>query len=252
MEIISICNQKGGTGKTTTTINLGVALAKLNKKVLLIDLDSQASLTFSFGINNQAGTISEVLQGKQTIQNTFVEKENITIAPSSIQLADVELAIIGKKIGRELILKEKLKELKNFDYVFIDCPPSLSILTINAFNISDKVLIPAQMEVLSLQGLSLLLDTIKEVKQILNKKIKVAGIIATLYNSSRNLSEEVSQEIEKKLKEKIFNTKIRVCVKLAEAPSFAKSVLAYAPGSNGAIDYINLAKEFIKDNKTKL
>lgn len=245
MKIISVCNQKGGTGKTTTVINLGSALARLNKKVLLIDLDPQANLTFSFGINQVHGTMTEVLQGKQTLQSILINKERVDIAPASVLLADMEISLVNK-IGREGILKDRLRALNGYDFVFIDSPPSLSILTINALNSADEVLIPLQMEILSLQGLMQLLNTIEEVKQVLNSRLKIAGIIPCMFDNRRNLSNEVLQQLEGNIKERVFKTVIRECVKIAEAPSFAQSVLSYAPNSHGAEDFMNLAKEFLK------
>lgn len=245
METIALINQKGGTGKTTTAINLGSALAAKGKKVLLIDFDPQANLTYSFGIQPEKGSITEFLQGKQILQTLLVNREGLSILPSSPTLADFEVSIVNK-IGRENILKNRLSEVKGFDYVFVDCPPSLSVLTVNALNATHEVLIPLQMEILSLQGLALLLETVQEVKQVLNKKLRVRGIIASMYDSRRKLSREVLEEIEKNIKERVFRTIIRECVKIAEAPSFAKSVLTYAPSSNGAKDYMNLAKEFLE------
>jgi len=246
MRIITVINQKGGTGKTTITMNLGVALALMGKKILLIDFDPQANLTYSFGIRNPKNTIVEVLQGKQTIQTILVKKEGLDIAPSSSLLADLEVSIINK-IGREQLLQDRLKGLKEYDYVFIDSPPSLSILTINALTTAGEVLIPLQMEILSLQGLTQLLQTIDEVKNILNKKLSITGIVVSMYDGRRRLSSEILNEIKNNLKEKVFNSLIRICVKIAESPSFAKSVLSYAPSSEGAIDYKNLAKEFLNE-----
>lgn len=246
MRIITITNQKGGTGKTTITMNLGVALAFMGRKILLIDFDPQANLTYSFGIRNPKNTIVEVLQGKQTIQTILVKKEGLDIAPSSSLLADLEVSIINK-IGREQLLQDQLKGLKGYDYVFIDSPPSLSILTINALTTAGEVLIPLQMEILSLQGLTQLLKTIDEVKNVLNKKLRITGIVVSMYDGRRRLSSEILNEIKNNLKEKVFNSVIRICVKITEAPSFAKSVLSYAPSSEGAIDYKNLAKEFLNE-----
>lgn len=245
MKTIALINQKGGTGKTTTAINLGSALAAKGKKVLLIDFDPQANLTYSFGIQPEKGSITEFLQGKQTLQTLLTSKEELDILPSSSNLADFEVSIVNK-IGRENILKDRLKDVKGYDYVFVDCPPSLSILTVNALNATSEVLIPLQMEILSLQGLSQLLGTIHEVKQVLNKKLNIRGIVASMYDSRRKLSKEVMEKIEKNIKERVFKTIIRECVRIAEAPSFAKSVLTYAPSSNGARDYMDLAKEFLK------
>ena len=246
MKITTITNQKGGTGKTTISMNLGVALAMRGKKVLLIDFDPQANLTYSFGIHKPKNTIVEVLQGKQAIQTILVNKEGLDVAPSSSLLSDLELSIVNK-IGREQLLKDRLEGLMGYDYVFIDSPPSLSILTINALTASNEVLIPLQMEILSLQGVTQLLKTIDEVKNVLNKKLKISGIVVSIYDSRRRLSGEVLNEIKNNLKEKIFNSVIRICVKITEAPSFAKSVLSYAPSSKGAIDYKNLAKEFLNE-----
>ena len=246
MRIITVINQKGGTGKTTITMNLGVALALMGRKILLIDFDPQANLTYSFGIRNPKNTIVEVLQGKQTIQTILVKKEGLDIAPSSSLLADLEVSIINK-IGREQLLQDRLKGLKGYDYVIIDSPPSLSLLTINALTTAGEVLIPLQMEILSLQGLTQLLKTIDEVKNVLNKKLRITGIVVSMYDGRRRLSSEILNEIKNNLKEKVFNSMIRICVKITEAPSFAKSVLSYASSSDGAIDYKNLAKEFLNE-----
>ncbi|MBA7490822.1 Chromosome partitioning protein ParA [subsurface metagenome] len=205
MKIITVTNQKGGTGKTSITMNLGVALALTGKKILLIDLDPQANLTYSFGINDPKNTIVEVLQGKQTIQTILVKREGIDIAPSSPLLADLEVSIINK-IGREQLLSDRLKGLKGYDYIFIDSPPSLSILTINALTTASEVLIPLQMEILSFQGLTQLLKTINKVKNILNKKLKINGIVVSMYNGRRKLSSEILSEIKARWNELSYSS----------------------------------------------
>ena len=161
-------------------------------------------------------------------------------------LADLEVSIINK-IGREQLLEERIKGIEGYDYIFIDSPPALSILTINALNVANEVLIPLQMEILALQGLTSLLKTINEVKGVLNKDLKIRGIVVSMYDGRRRLSSEVLNQIKNNLKEKVFDSVIRVCVKIAEAPSFAKSVLSYAPSSEGTFDYKNLAKEFLDE-----
>lgn len=184
MQIIAITNQKGGTGKTTVAINLGVALASMRKKVLLIDLDPQANLTYSFGLA-PAESIVEVLRGKPALPAILVNREGVDIAPASKDLADLEVTLTSK-IGRESVLKKTLKGLSGYDYVFIDSPPSLTLLAVNALNAADQVLIPLQMEILSLQGLTLLLDTIREVRDVLNPNLKIRGIVACLSQSRSN------------------------------------------------------------------
>ena len=246
MKIISLINQKGGTAKTTTAVNLGSALSMLGKTVLLIDLDPQANLTYSFGVRPEKGSVAEFLQTKQALPTIIVNMENLSILPSSPALADLEISLTTK-IGREQVLKDCLSKVKGYDYVLIDCPPSLSILTVNALNASHEVLIPLQVEVLSLQGLNLLLDTIGEVKAVLNKDLKIRGIVPSMYDSRRKLSREILEELGRNTKEKVFSTVIRECVKLAEAPSFAKSIFSYSPASNGATDFMNLAKEFLEE-----
>ena len=250
MQIIAITNQKGGSGKTSLAINLGCALTTLGKRVILLDLDPSASLSYSFGINSPDGSIAEVLQGTKAIHTILIEREGLSIAPSSISLADVAVNMINK-IGRENVLKDHIQRLKNFDYLFIDCPPSLSLLTINALNASDTVLIPTQVEVLSLQGLSQLLNTIEDVRRVLNKSLKVRGIVACMYDQRRKLSGEALKHIQGHIKEKIFTTVVRENVRIAEAPSFSQSVISHSPDSHGKEDYLALAKEFLKQEKSR-
>lgn len=246
-EIIAIANRKGGSGKTTTAINLSVALAQQGKKILLIDLDPQANLTFAFGINDlKNGSMAHALHSSHPLlRDMRVTREQVDILPADKRLADVELELTAK-LGRESILKKRLNEFSEYDFIFIDCPPSLGLLTINALNASTGVLVPIQMEVLSLQGLSQLFETIHDVREVLNNKLSIIGLIPFMYDSRRNLSAEILEEIQNTVKENIFKTIIRECVKIAEAPSFEKSVLAYAPNSHGAKDFFALATEFLE------
>ena len=246
-EIIAIVNQKGGTGKTTTAVNLGSALAKLGKKVALIDLDPQASLSYSLGITNPHHSMADVFMGSQTLSTILVNKEDMFIAPGTIELADIEASIVDLP-GRENILKRNMNEVDNFDYVFIDSSPSLSLLTVNALNAANGLLIPLQMEVLSLQGLIQLLSTIEDFRNAFSNPFSIKGIVAIKYDRRRKLSEEILAQVQTNTDEKIYKTVIRENVRIAEAPSFAQSVIEYAPLSPGAQDYISLAKEFINQN----
>ncbi|TXK47920.1 ParA family protein [Pontibacter qinzhouensis] len=240
--VVAVINQKGGTGKTTTTINLGSALSKLGKKVLLIDLDPQSNLSYSLAVANPDGTLADVLLGTAAIKDILVETGGMWVAPGSNDLVDVEISLVTQP-EREKFLKQILAEVKGFDYVLIDCPPSLSVLTLNALTAAHEVLIPLQMEVLTLQGLDQIMNTISKVKKAFNPKLKIKGIVVVMFDSRRKLSQEVLEYLQENVKEKIFKSHIRLNVKLAEAPSFGKSVLDYDASSNGAKDYKALAEE---------
>jgi chromosome partitioning protein len=247
-KIVSVINQKGGTGKTTTTINLGSALSKKGKKILLLDLDPQANLSYSLGIEEPHGTLADVFTGSKNLSEILVHQENLSVAPGSNELVDIEISLVTQP-QREGFLKNILTGLKGFDYILIDCPPSLSILTLNALTAADEVIIPLQMEVLTLQGLSQILNTINQVKTAFNPKLKVKGIVVVMFDKRRKLSAEIQEYLEQNITERIFKARIRLNVKLAEAPSFGKSVLDYDPASNGAHDYKALAEEFLLKNK---
>lgn len=245
-KIVSVINQKGGTGKTTTTINLGRALSKLGKKVLLVDLDPQSNLSYSLDITQPEYTLADVFTDSQNLKDIIIEKEqNFCVVPGSNDLVDVEISLVSQE-KRESFLKNILAQTKDFDYILIDCPPSLSVLTVNALTASHQVLIPLQMEVLTLQGLSQILATVKQVKNTLNKKLQVKGIVVVMYDRRRKLSTEIETYLQENIEEKIFRSRIRLNVKLAEAPSFGKSILDYDPASNGAQDYMALAEEFLE------
>lgn len=251
-QTISIVNQKGGTGKTTTTINLGSALAKLGKKVLLIDLDPQGNLSYSIGLGDAKYSMAHVFEDSKTINDIIIGKDGVDVAPGTGDLVDIEISLVTQE-DREGFLKDRLAGLeKKYDYILIDSPPSLSLLTLNALNASTEVLIPLQLEVLTMQGLSQILNTVRQVKDTLNPELKVKGIAFVMYDKRRKLSTEVYEYIRENVEENIFKTFIRSNVKIAEAPSFGMSVLDYDPHSSGASDYMSLAKELVKPVRQKV
>jgi len=254
--IFAVSNQKGGVGKTTTTMNLGVYLANLGKKILLVDIDPQSNLTsgLGYGKNRQVAdavinkTIYDVLSGSAQLSEVFIttKNKNLSLVPSSIDLAGAEVELVNQ-LSRETILKSALDKIKSdYDYILIDCPPSLGILTINAFVAADKILIPVQCEYFALEGLGQLINTIKLVKTRLNSNLDIGGVILTMFDSRTNLSKQVSAEVQDFFKEKVFESVIPRNVRLSEAPSHGKSIAEYEPTSNGAYAYEELAKEMIK------
>lgn len=245
--IIAIVNQKGGTGKTTTTVNLGSALAALGKRVLLVDLDPQGNLSYSLGIENPRNTIVDVMMDDVPMEDALLEREDMRVLPSSVELADVELTLATFP-KRESVLKGKLKHVAHFNYVLIDCPPSLSLLTVNALAAADQVIIPLQMEVLSLQGLDQILTTINKMKKAFNRNLKIKGVLPVMVDKRRKLSSEVFDYISDNYDLNIFKTQIRSNVRASEAPSFGKSVIKYRPSSHSAKDYIAFAEELINLN----
>ncbi|RAU83102.1 ParA family protein [Pontibacter arcticus] len=242
--VVAVINQKGGTGKTTTTINLGSALSKLGKKVLLLDLDPQSNLSYSLAVPTDEGNLADAFQENKTLEEVLVEKDGLWIAPGSNELVDIEISLVTQP-ERESFLKKMLAKTKGFDYVLIDCPPSLSVLTLNALTAANEVLIPLQMEVLTLQGLDQIMNTVEKVKKAFNPKLKIKGIVVVMFDIRRKLSQEVLNYLHENVKERIFSSQIRLNVKLAEAPSFGTSVLDYDGSSNGAKDYKALAQEFL-------
>jgi chromosome partitioning protein len=234
--VIAVVSQKGGTGKTTTTINLGRALVLKKKKVLLIDLDPQGNLSYSLGIPEEINGLTELIIEEVTLKDVLLKREGMDVLPSNLSLADIELSLHSIK-DREYVLKEVIAGFKDqYDYVLIDCPPSLSLLTVNALTASDKVVVPILLDVLSLQGLRQILGTIKKV-------------LATIVDERKRLSREIMEFIDNNFHVYVFNNFIRTNVRAAEAPSFGVSIIEYAPKSNSAIDYCNLAKEIIAINK---
>jgi chromosome partitioning protein len=247
MQITALINQKGGVGKTTCATNIGAGLNKLGKHVLLIDLDPQAHLTYSLGIpaHELKNTVYELLRGIVTLKKTIIKRNGLNLIPSSLNLSGAEIEFSGVA-GREFLLKETLEGLKKYDYVFIDCPPSLGLLTLNALTTAQEVYIPLQTEYLALQGMTKLLETLNIVKKRLNKNIEITGIIAMRFDGRKNLNREVVEKIKEYFGNKLFNTLIRDNISLAEAPSFGKTIFEYKSNSYGAKDYLDLCKEIIK------
>lgn len=247
---IAVFNQKGGVGKTTTVINLSACLASKGKEVLMIDIDPQGNTTSGIGIdkNDLQYTIYDVLingmEAKECILDT--NQENLYILPSSVQLAgaEIELTAINK---RELKLRECIDSIKeNYDYIFIDCPPSLGLLSINALSAVDSVLIPIQCEYYALEGVSQLMNTIKLVKKNLNPELEIEGVVLSMFDGRTNLSIQVVDEVKKYFRGKVYTTMIPRNVRLAEAPSYGMSILQYDVKSKGAEAYQELADEFIE------
>lgn len=243
MKIISFLNQKGGVGKTTSTINVGAGLAKLNKKVLLIDFDPQASLSCSLGIETPEYSAYDMLKKNTPLAKVMVKKGKMFVVPASIELSAAEHEF-RNAAGKELLLKKILSGIKNFDYILIDCPPSLGLLTINALAASHEVYIPVQTEFLALQGLGQLIDTLNVVTKRINPHLKIGGIIGTRYNR-RKINKDVFEYLIDNFKDKAFKTFIRENVALTEAPSFGHDIFRHDPESNGAKDYFALCKEII-------
>jgi chromosome partitioning protein len=251
MKKICIFNQKGGVGKTTTNINLCAYLAMEGYKVLTIDIDPQGNTTSGLGLdkNNLGPSIYDVLVSDVTMKESIVRSDlvqNLYISPSTMELAGAEVELINKN-DRESIMKKKLKEIEDeYDYVFIDCPPSLGVLTINALAYADSVLIPIQCEFYALEGVSQLINTIQLVKKSLNKKLEIEGVVMTMFDYRTNLSNEVLKEVQKYFKDKVYKTTISRNVRLAEAPSFGLPIMLYDEKCKGAEAYVKLTKEFLK------
>ncbi|MEM6643131.1 MAG: ParA family protein [Bacteroidota bacterium] len=242
MPAISIVNQKGGTGKTTTTINLSVALSNLSHRVLIVDMDPQGNLGYSFGIH-EGKNLVDVLLGEAEVSESIQEQEGVSIISSDMRLVDLELSIAEQE-DRHQILHGFLGPLfQSYDYIFFDCPPSLSVLSINALYASEYVIIPMLMEVLSLQGLDQIIDTIDKVKNGFSTDLQILGILAVMVDQRRKLTDEVRQHIKDHYDVPIFSSFIRNNVKASEAPSFGKSVISYAATSNSSKDYQSFAKE---------
>lgn len=243
-KIISFLNHKGGVGKTTCTINIGAGLVEFNKRVLLIDLDPQANLSLSLGAPRLPNTIYEALRGESELE-PYTIKDGLDIITSTLDLSGAEMELINEA-GREYILRELFEPVKDkYDFILIDCPPSLGLLTLNALTSSDAVIIPLQTEFLALQGLAKIKQVIQKVKLRLNKKLEIKGVIATMYDSRKVLNREVVGTIKKYFGELVFKTPIRDNVALAEAPAKRKDIFVYNKKSIGAQDFLGLTKELL-------
>ena len=247
--IIAIANQKGGVGKTTTSINLSSCIAAKGKKVLVVDIDPQGNTTSGYGIekNDLDNTIYELMLGDCSIEDCIIKDviENISILPSNVNLAAAEIELIGVD-KKEYILKNEIDWVKDrYDYIIIDCPPSLSLLTVNAMTTADSVLVPIQCEYYPLEGLSQLIHTVNLVKERLNPNLEMEGVVFTMYDSRTNLSAQVVENVKSHLNQKVYRTVIPRNIRLAEAPSYGQPINIYDPKSAGAESYLALAEEVI-------
>ena len=251
-KIIAIANQKGGVGKTTTSVNLAASLGVLEKKVLLIDADPQANATSGLGIDVETVEVGtyQLLEHTNTAREAILKTEtpNLDIIPSHIDLVAIEIELVDKE-QREYMLKKALQEIKDdYDYILIDCAPSLGLLTLNALTAADAVIIPIQCEYFALEGLGKLLNTVKSVQKIHNPDLDIEGLLLTMYDSRLRLSNQVVEEVQKHFNDMVFTTIIQRNVKLSEAPSYGESIINYDASSKGASNYLSLAKEIITKN----
>lgn len=255
-KIIAIANQKGGVGKTTTTVNLAASLGVLEKKVLLIDADPQANATSGLGVDVDSiekGTY-QLLEHTMSVDEVTIttDSPNVDLVPAHIDLVAIEIELVDKD-NREYMMKEALKNLGDrYDFVLIDCAPSLGLLTLNALTAADSVMIPIQCEYFALEGLGKLLNTVKSVQKIHNNDLDIEGMLLTMYDSRLRLSNQVVEEVKKHFADMVFDTIIQRNVRLSEAPSYGESIIKYDASSKGASNYLNLANEILKKNKEKV
>ncbi|MFC4097955.1 ParA family protein [Euzebyella saccharophila] len=252
-KIIAIANQKGGVGKTTTTVNLAASLGVLEKKVLLIDADPQANATSGLGIDVEEVELGtyQLLELTQKAEETIIKTDspNLDLIPAHIDLVAIEIELVDKD-DREYMMKKAISELRDtYDYILIDCAPSLGLLTLNALTAADSVIIPIQCEYFALEGLGKLLNTIKSVQKVHNPNLDIEGMLLTMYDQRLRLSNQVVEEVRKHFADMVFDTIIQRNVRLSEAPSYGESIIKYDASSKGATNYLNLANEVVKKNK---
>lgn len=247
MQTIALFNQKGGTGKTTSAVNIAAGLVRLGRRVLLVDMDPQANATLSLGIAGELEkTTFEVLDGTITATDAIHDRGGLSVIPSGLQLAAAELRFAGVP-GREMLLRDALEGIgADFDFILIDCPPSLGLLTLNALGAATAVYIPIQAEFLPIRGIAQLLDTVELVRRRINKGLAVRGVFGTFYDGRKTLNRDVIDHIKQTFGASVFNTYIRDNVALAEAPGRGQTIFEYEPGSHGAADYLELCKEIIE------
>jgi len=254
-KIIAVANQKGGVGKTTSAVNIAAAVGDLGKRVLMVDADPQGNATSGFGINKKTvgATCYELLTGERTPEETVIKTQfrNVDIIACSMDLAGAEIELVELE-RREARMKEGLSHLRDgYDYIFIDCPPSLGLITLNALCAADTIMVPIQCEYYALEGLSQLMATVRTVKRLYNSHLEIEGVLLTMYDGRLNLTQQVVNEVKKYFPQKVYATPIPRNVRLSEAPSFGQPVLYYDRLSKGSTAYMELAKEFLLQNNTR-
>lgn len=252
-KVIAIANQKGGVGKTTTAVNLSACLGAKNMKTLIIDIDPQGNTTSGLGLDPRTveTSVYDCIINDVPMEDAVIKTEfdNLWICPSNIDLAGAELELVGKE-NREFLLRESISKIRDrFDFIFIDCPPSLGLITLNSFAAADTVLVPIQCEYYALEGLSQLTNTIKIIKKSINPPINIEGVLLTMFDARTNLSIQVVEEVKKFFGSKVFSSVIPRNVRLSEAPSFGQPIIIYDKNSKGAESYMNLADEIIENNR---